>query len=265
VAPELYHIGCGAVRLPGADNWERLDAAEGRVRLDAVTLRAPNSAVTVHEAEEATLLGTVAVVEDGWASGGKTVSDVDVALGNGVELTIDAAVAGDHDCFVRYASVGGGVLRVQLDDEKPSRLELADTGEWQHYGDHLVTVNLSAGKHTLRLQRDRIYAEWSDGAKAEWTMDKGFSAEHAEVTLGVGGDRLCPDTWSGEKRIMIHSTAGSERTWSLPESWADVTEAQLIPLTDGGRDMAGAETVPVDGRICRLALEAGVSYVLISA
>lgn len=263
VAPELYHIGCGSERLPGGDNWELLDAAEGRVRLDALTLRAPDSSCTVYEAEEAELLGTVRVVEDTWASAGKTVSDIDLAIGNGVEFTIDAPVGGDYQCFVRYASVGGGVLRMQLDDEDATRLELADTGEWQHYGDHLISLSLSVGKHTLRLQRDRVYAEWSDGSKAEWTIDNGFSAKHAEVILGVDGDRFCPDTWSGEKRILIYSTEGSERNWTLPENWSEAKEVQLFPLTDNGRDMDKSQTILVEQGSCQLKLEAKGAYVLV--
>ena len=58
VAPELYHIGCGAERLPGGATWERLDAAEGRTWIDALTLRAPDGAAQIYEAEAASLLGS---------------------------------------------------------------------------------------------------------------------------------------------------------------------------------------------------------------
>ncbi len=266
VARELYHIGCGAERLPGGPTWERLDAAEGRVRLDALTLRNPHGEVQVFEAEAGTLLGSVRIVQDNWASGGQAVADLDEALGNGVELAIDAPVAGDYTAFVRYASVGGGALRLQVDDAPPLRLELPDTGAWQHYGDHPVALRLTPGPHRLRLQHERLYAEWSDGARAEWTLDTGFRAEHGEVELGVAGNRFTPDTWSGQLRILLYSELGGERIWTLPASWSGIARVQLVPLTDGGRDLRSAQTVPVNGnRQCRLTLLANQAAVLLPA
>jgi hypothetical protein len=263
VASELYHIGNQAERLPGGDNWDLLDAAEGRATIDALTVRNGAGEVRVYEAEEAELLGSVSVTDDEWASGGKTVSDVDANLGNGVAFTVTVTASGEQECFLRYASVGGAMLRVQVGDTVPLRLELPDTGQWNHYGDHLIPLTLRAGRHVIRVQRDRIFAEWRDGSKAEWSMDKGFSAHHAQVTLGVGGDRFCPDTWSGEQRILVYSTDGSERRWALPESWAGVKEVQLIPLTDTGRDWNNAETIAVEQNSCTLRLLAGKAYVLV--
>lgn len=259
VAPELYHIGCGAERLPGGPTWERLDAAEGRTRLDALTLRLPDGSLRVLEAESARLLGSVRVVEDSWASGGKTVTDVDEALGNGVEFTLD--LPAPCQAYIRYASVGGAVLGVGVGDEPLRRMELPDTGAWSHYGDHPLA--LPAGPCRLRLVRERIFARWSDGARAEWTLEGGFRAWHGEVTLGQGGDRFCPDTWSGEQRILLYSQDGCERRWPLPKSWADLAQVQLVPLTAGGRDLANAQAVSVNGGTCQFTLPAATSAVLV--
>lgn len=262
VAPELYHIGCRSARLPGGSNWERLDAAEGRVRLDALTLRAPNGSLQVHEAEAAVVLGSARIFDDAWASGGKTVGRIDEALGNGVEFAFDVPAAGSYTGFIRYASVGGGILGLCLDDEPVRRIELPDTGAWQHHGDHPVTLLLSAGQHRLRLQCERIYAAWSDGARAEWTLAGGFRAWCGEVILGIAGDRFCPDTWSGQQRVLLYSEHGGERVWTLPQAWAGVRQARLIPLIDSGRDPAQARRVPVNGLHCRLTLKANQAAVL---
>ena len=149
VAPELYHIGCGAERLPGGPTWERFDAPEGRVRLDALTLRRTDGSLHVLEAESARLLGSVSVVADAWASGGKTVTDVDVALGNGVEFAL--ALPAPCTAYIRYASVGGAVLGGGVGDEPIQRVELPATGNWSHYGDHPLA--LPTGPCRLRLER----------------------------------------------------------------------------------------------------------------
>ncbi len=235
VVPELYHIGCGTERLTGGQTWDRLDAAEGRARLDALTLRAPDGTLTVLEAESARLIGSVRVIEDAWASGDKTVADLDEALGNGVEFTFDAPMAGAYSLFLRYAAVGGGVLGWRLDDGSMQRLELPDTGAWQHYGDQPLRLQLIAGAHRLSFQKERLYAQWSDGARAEWTLEGGFRAWHGDVTLGIGGDRFCPDTWSDERRILLYSEHGCDRTWKVPADWGAVPRATLYPLTPDGR------------------------------
>ena len=159
--------------------------------------------------------------------------------------------------------MGGGALRLQVDDTSLLRLELPDTGAWHHYGDHPVALRLSAGTHRLRLQHERLYAEWSDGARAEWTLATGFRAWHGEVTLGIGGDRFCPDIWSGQQRILLYSEQGGERVWTLPDNWAGFKTVQLIPITGIGRDLVQAQIVVVDGGQCRLALQPNQSAVLI--
>jgi hypothetical protein len=262
VAPELYHIGCGAERLPGGPTWERLDAAEGRVRLDALTVRLPDGSLRVLEAESARLLGSARVLEDAWASDGKTVADLDAALGNGVEFAFDAPGAGEYSVFVRYAAVGGGVLGWRLDDGARQRLELPDTGAWQHYGDQPLHLQLSAGAHRLSFQKERLYAQWSDGARAEWTLDGGFRAWHGDVTLGQGGDRFCPDSWSGRRRILVFSEEGGEREWHVPAAWAGVTAVDAYPLTATGR--GEATRLPIrDGRVT-LTLAPGAGWVLVA-
>jgi hypothetical protein len=257
VAREHYHIGCGAERLPGGPTWERLDEAEGRVRVDALTLRLPDGSLTVHEAESATLLGSARIIEDTWANGGKAVGDLDEALGNGVEFAFEVAAAGEYAVFLRYASVGGGVLGMRLDDGPIQRIELADTGAWQHYGDQAQRVELAAGTHRLCFRKERIYAEWSDGARAEWTLEGGFRAWHGDVELGVAGDRFTPDIWSGERRILVFSAEGCEREWQLPAGWANAAEVSYYPLTAAGR--GNPVRLPVRGGRVKLTLAPGAS------
>jgi len=263
VASELYHIGTTSQRLPGGDSWDLLDVAEGRARIDALTVRAADQTLILYEAEDAELLGTASVIDDHWASAGRTVSDIDLALGNGVAFSIDVAADGEVDCFLRYASVEGGILRCQVDGEDPTRLELVTTGEWNHYGDQLIRLTLSAGKHRISFQRDRVFAEWSDGSKAEWSVDSGFHAEHDDVCLGFDGDRFTPVTWKDEKRILIYSTKGSERTWVVPEDWKEIAEAHLFILGDTGREIETAQTITFSDRKCHLGLRPETAYVLL--
>ncbi|HUU91562.1 MAG TPA: hypothetical protein VM238_10155 [Phycisphaerae bacterium] len=257
VAPELYHIGCGAERLPGGPTWDRLDAVEGRARLDALTVRLPDGNLRVLEAESARLLGSARVVADAWASGGQTVTDVDAALGNGVEFALD--LPAPCTAYIRYASVGGAVLGVGVGDEPMRRVELPDTGNWSHYGDHPLA--LPAGARRLRLVRERIFARWSDGVAAEWTLDGGFRAWHDEVTLGRDGDRFCPDTWSGERRILLYSEHGCDRAWKLPADWGEVPRATLYPLTPDGRGKA--VPLAITDRTISPALLPQVPYILV--
>ena len=161
VAPELYHIGCGAERLPGGPTWALLDEAEGRVRLDALTLRLPDESLRVLEAETARLLGSVRVIEDAWASGGKTVIDMDAALGNGVEFALD--LPAPCTAYIRYASVGGGMLGLAIDDGPIQRVELPDTGNWSHYGDHPLALPARAGR--LRLSANESLPAGATGRR----------------------------------------------------------------------------------------------------
>lgn len=265
VAPELYHIGCAAQRLPGGANWELLDAAEGRARIDALSVRLPDGCVGVLAAATATLLGSVRVVDDSWASGGRTVEGLDDRLGNGVEFTVEVPAAGNYPCFLRYASLGGAVVSLQVSDGPRQLLTLADTGQWFHYGDHLIQLTLPAGSSRVRVQRGRIFAAWSDGARAEWTLEGGFKAWHGDVVLGIGGDRFCPVTWGGQPRILLYSQDGGERTWTLPASWAAATAVLLVPVKHAGRDTSRTQRIAVISGSCTVRLEAQQSAVLLPA
>jgi hypothetical protein len=262
VASELHHIGVEAVRLPGS-GWDRLDAAEGRARIDALTLRGADRSARPFAAADGALLGTARLVGDTWASGGKAVEGLDDALGNGVEFVIDTPVAGPRTAYLRYASAGGATVSLQVGDGPRRLLTLADTAAWHHYGDHPVELDLPAGTSRIRVQRARAFAEWSDGSRAEWTLDGGFRAWRGDVVLGVGGDRFCPDTWSGQRRVLLFSEQGGERTWILPPGWAGVTRVRLIPLGATGRDLSRARVLPVASRACTVPLEALQGAVLL--
>lgn len=273
VAPELYHIGCEAQRLPGGATWERLDAAEGRVRVDGLTIKrcgglrasvgGEGATAPFYPAAEATLLGSARLQDDpAFSVSGKAVGDLDVALGNGVEFTVDVPENGTYDVFIRYASVGGGVLQISMDGAKGRRIAFEDTGDWSHYGDYRVPVRWKPGRHTVRLAHHRIFAEWSDGAKAEWTLEGGFRATHGKVCLGIGGDRFCPVTWRRGRKILMYSKEGGGRVWTLPPTWKGVKKVRLTPLTDAGRDTAATRLIPVKNGTCRITLGADQSVVL---
>lgn len=263
VAPELHRIASGAVRLPGGDGWRLGDEAHGRARIDLLTVRQAGGKAAIIEAEGARLLGTAAVVEDSWAGGGKAVGDVDLALGNGVEFTVKVKRAGRYDCFLRYASAGGGTVSVQVGDRPRRLVDLPDTGAWNHYGDHLLRLSLAAGRNLVRIQRGLVAAAWSDGTRAEWDLDRGFRSWNGDVLYGVGGDRFCPVAWADGKRILVHSQEGGARTWRLPEAWRGIARAQLIPLTPDGRDPARKRLLAIRDLSCSIPLERGQTAVLV--
>ncbi len=283
---ELHHIGAGHTRLPGGARVERLDAAEGRVRLDALTLEEPGKVGgRLFPAHAGQLLGTAKIFEQSWATDGKHVGELDLAIGNGVGWTVEAAVAGSRRLYIRYSSPRGGrlLLRVNGTDagevdfpptnpwEMSERLRRSEYGNdlrwrggyqdpWCFHGDQLVSAELKAGRNTLELLHQRIYAEWDDGSHAEWSLAGGFRAWKGEVIFAHGFDRFWPDTWSGQQRIFAFSVAGGEREWRLPEGWEDVSEVMLVPLLATGRGEAAARPV-IQGRVA-LRLRPQTPYVI---
>lgn len=274
VIQELHHIGAGHTRLPGGARVERLDAAEGRVRVDALTLEAPGKGGgRLYPAHAGQVLGMARIMEQPWATEGRHVGDIDLAIGNGVKWTLDLEEGGSRRLYVRYSSPRGGrlLLRVNGGDgievhfpptnpwEMSARLRASEYGNdlrrrggyadpWCFHGDQLVTVALKAGQNTVELLHHRIYAEWDDGSQAEWSLAGGFRAWKGDVTFGRGCDRFWPDTWSGQQRILAFSVEGGECEWSLPEGWEDAEALAACPLSSSGRGMA--VVLPVrEGRV----------------
>ena len=278
VIQELHHIGAGHTRLPGGARVERLDVAEGRVRVDALTLEeSGKEAGRLYPAHAGRVLGTAKLLDQPWATDGRHVGEIDLAIGNGVEWTVDVEEAGSRRAYIRYSSPRGGrlVLRVNGEDagevafpptnpwEMSPRLRASEYGNdlrrrggyhdpWCFHGDQLVSVVLKAGQNTVELLHHRIYAEWDDGSQAEWSLAGGFRAWKGGVSFGHGFDRFWPDTWSGERRIFAFSVDGGEHEWRLPQGWDDVSEVTLYPLTAAGRSEGVALPVRQGRVILRL-------------
>lgn len=231
---ELYHIGKGNCRLPRSAGYERLDDAQGRARLDCITLAGGNGFSLGVEAESSEVLGSCSVQETPWASGGKTIVNLHEALGNGVAFAASVPAAGQYDLFIRYSSAGGGVLDLRVNEAPAVAVELADTADWDHYGDHLVSVQLRQGLNRIEMTKGRIFARWDDGTAAQWDRD-GFLASRDGIVFGRGFDRMWPDTWSGQQKVYFFSWDGCRRPWRLPLPWAGATKATLHPLTPQGR------------------------------
>jgi len=168
---------------------------------------------------------------------------------------------GDKGMHV-YGNQGSYTLHLINRGRQPMTVDGKEAaGTWSHNGDHALKLSLCAGPHRLAFRKERLYAKWSDGAEAEWTIEGGFRAWHGDMILGLGGDRFCPDTWSGEQRILIYSQDGSDRRWTLPENWAEVDAALLHPLTSGGR--GDAVRLTIKDRQVVLSLLPQVPYVLV--
>ena len=232
----------------------------GRARIDALTVKAADGSVAVYPAKDAELGGTCRLEDDAWAVGGKTVTGIGTALFNRVTFRPRVPAAGSCELFVRYASPGGGRLGVVVNAGANLELNLADTESWHYYGDHMVTAELHAGENEVRIEHDLIFARWDDGTEARWDT-RGFRAANGEVVFSIDGDRMWPDSWSGQPRIFLFSMGGSSREWTLPATWAGVSEAALYPLTAAGRGVAAK--VPVRNRRATVCLPAGTPYVLV--
>jgi len=286
VLPELHHIGAGHTRLPGGARVERLDAAEGRVRVDALTIEEPGKeGGRLYPAHAGKVLGSAKIIDQPWGTDGRHVGDIDLAIGNGVEFTIESGEAGPRNLFIRFSSPRGGrlLLRVNGIDinevtfpptnpwEMSARLRASEYGNdlrqrggygdpWCFHGDQLVSVTMKAGGNKVELLHHRIYAEWDDGTRAEWTLAGGFRAWKGAIVYGQGYDRFWPDTWSGQRRILAFSMNGCEREWMLPAGWEADREVILYPLLATGRGKAVSLSVK-KGRV-KLNLLPGTPYVI---
>jgi len=286
VIQELHHIGAGHTRLPGGARVERLDVAEGRVRVDALTVTEPGQDTGhLFPAHAGRVLGTAKIIDQSWATDGRHVGDIDLAIGNGVEWTVDAGTAGARQLYIRYSSPRGGRLLLRVNGADISEMDFPATNPWEvsdrlrasehgndlrrrggyhdpwcFHGDQLVSVELKAGQNTVALLHHRIYAEWDDGSQAEWSLADGFRAWKGTVLFGHGFDRFWPDTWSGQRRIFAFSVAGCEREWMLPDGWKDASEITFYPLRVTGRGTA--VTLPVQTGRVTLRLQPGMPYVV---
>lgn len=260
VIQELRAIGAGAARLPGGSGFERLDEEYGRARVDALTVVSPSGAVDEYAAHAARLCGSVELVDDKCAVGGKTVTGFDNKLFNGLEFTVRAASSGPHKLFLRYSSVGGAVLSATIGNAPTQELRLADTDGWSFYGDHYFEAILAAGDNVVRISHELIFAEWDDGTTARWDRN-GFAARRGDVEFGSGFDRMWPDTWSGRSRLFFYSVEGVSRVWTLPEEWAKFESGTLFALTEDGR--SNPVTVAIDGCRVSLSLAAKTPYAIV--
>jgi hypothetical protein len=102
----------------------------------------------------------------------------------------------------------------------------------------LCVIQLKKGKNEISVDGGPVYSEWNDGTRSIWqtpTLGTGFKVNNGDVTFAYDYDRMWPDTWSGQKKIYFYSWDGSNRTWKVPQDWADVKKATLFPLTPDGR------------------------------
>ena len=247
---ELYHVGKGNVRLPGGANVSRLDEHRGRILADHVDLYdASGVCLAGMPATEGDLVKPCAAQPQPNSTTGSVVGGLDESLSGACTVTLQVAdsAAGAGHAVVRYASEFGGTAEVEFNGESLGEIEFPAIGRANLLGDLAIPVVLRPGKNTLTLRKGSIHTAWSDGTEARWDR-QGFRAWNGDVVFGVGYDRMWPDSWSGEKKIYFYSRDGSERTWTLPPDWRNVSSVRLVSLTTKGR---GAEQViPVrDGQV----------------
>lgn len=261
VIQELYHIGGGHVRLPGGPVFTRLDEACGRARINAVTVVDGKGTEWVADATGAQISGSCRIEDDTWAVGGKTVAGLDQALFNSVRFTVDVPFAGLYKLFVRYSSVGGGRVSLMVNEGDKSELNLPNTDAWHFYGDVPVEKCLEKGVNTVTVIHDRIFAQWSDGTEAVWD-ETGLKIWNDGMIFAENGDRIWPDSWSGEKRLFLYSEKGGRTRWTLPEGYLAGTCFTLHRLTAEGRRKE-ADVSRQDDDL-ELELKAETPYILVA-
>ncbi|MFX3635373.1 MAG: endo-alpha-N-acetylgalactosaminidase family protein [Candidatus Pristimantibacillus sp.] len=93
-----------------------------------------------------------------------------------------------------------------------------------------------------------------------------LSKDGKEIAIMTDSSSISNSTvfipWSPESEDKIYhwNPAGGSTTWSLPDSWADVTTAQLYKLTDLGRVHVGSVLVS-NGQVS-ITAEQGIGYAL---
>ncbi|WP_440961867.1 endo-alpha-N-acetylgalactosaminidase family protein [Paenibacillus nitricinens] len=93
-----------------------------------------------------------------------------------------------------------------------------------------------------------------------------LSKDGREIAIMTDSSNISDSTvfipWSPETEDKIYhwNPAGGQTTWSLPESWSNVTTAQLYKLTDLGREHVGS--VEVTGGKVTLTAQPGIGYAL---
>jgi len=258
---ELYHIGKGNVRLPGGAGLEREDEHRGRVKIESYSVRHHGGDfVTQIAAKDGINTGPVKIVDQVWAASGQVVEGFDQALSASNTVAISFPCEGDYTLLIRYFSVKGGTAELWIDDAFHRELDFPATVGDAYAGDIAVRLNLPKGTHRLTVRKGCIHASWSDGTQARWDRH-GFKAWRDDIVFGIGYDRMWPDSWSGQRKVHFYSKAGCERSWTLPEEWAGVTQATLYPLTEDGRGTP--QSVTLTDRRLTLRQDAGTPYVLI--
>ncbi len=79
-------------------------------------------------------------------------------------------------------------------------------------------------------------------------------------TTNIQGKVFIPWSPETEEKIYAYDYAGGTTTWTLPNSWSDVTEVELYRLTDTGRLLD--RVLPVSNGKVTVTLRAGDGYVV---
>lgn len=82
--------------------------------------------------------------------GGKNIGYIE--NGDWAEYLIEVTEGGDFDLVVRAASnTSGGTIKVLVDNQTLTTVPISSTGGWQSWEDFTAALNLTSGKHTLKL------------------------------------------------------------------------------------------------------------------
>ena len=150
----LWRNGLIRVELPAGTSDVRLETTTtGALKVDSLRI-----ARVVQEAETATLTGGAAATISPPAPGGNGLVELHTRRASSapatIEWTTDAATDGTHELSLRYANGTGQTVTVQIADVATGEtvtINLLPTAGWSELRFAKASINLTAGKHKLRL------------------------------------------------------------------------------------------------------------------
>jgi hypothetical protein len=248
---ELYHIGRGNTRTS-------MTLKSGWVHLGKYTL--------THAGDGAQTTISVPDFVTSWqGDGARRTGQIMLEVPLATKVTVPRA--GRYSFKLAYKSHHSepASLNVYVNGRVHQTLQDIKSTPNNDFGElALGDLELPAGESEIAFDTGPIRATWSDGTVAEWStpyLRKGFRVVCGDVVFADDFARMCPDTWSGQKKIYFFSWDASERVWKLPAQWRTQKSVTLYPLTPGGR--GDSVEVGVESGSIRPQLLGQVPYVIV--
>lgn len=204
------------------------------------------------EAESYSSMSGVSV-EDGWGDG--SARDVySINQGDWMEYSIHPTITGLHTFILRVGTTSTGAqLKIKKSDGTVlTTVDLPNTGDYQLFQSVPVTLSLTAGDQTIRIESSAApywtfnWFEYSFGYKLEAELYTAMSGVQTENTGDVGGGLnvgyIADDDWM-EYGVNIQSAG----TYSLKIRLASPLSGKVLQVKNSGGTVLMNVPVPNTG------------------